>query len=336
MKILVIRFSSIGDIVLTTPVLRCLKQQRPDIEIHYAIKQKYAWLLKANPYIDEFKFLGKNLLTYVLALRKERYDLIIDLHHNLRTFIVKRALGVKAHSFYKLNIEKWLYTRFKWNRLPPAPKVHIVNRYMDTVRSLGVEKDEKRLDYFIPADEEVDIRKDLPEPFHQGYVAYATGGQHATKRLPLERMIALCDKINRPIVLLGGDEDKAVADQIATFFAPKQNAAEETYLREEMDKKTKIFNACGRYSFHGSASLLRQSDLVFAHDTGMMHTASALGKTIYSIWGNTVPALGMYPYNAKFFVLENKNLACRPCSKIGYSRCPKGHFKCMKELPLDF
>ncbi|MDB5263406.1 MAG: glycosyl transferase, partial [Adhaeribacter sp.] len=193
---------------------------------------------------------------------------------------------------------------------------------------LGVQNDGLGLDYFIPATDEVNLGS-LPVSHQQGYVAFAIGAQHATKRLPLDRLIELCDNINRPIVLLGGKEDAATSEQIEQYF---ENPSPLT----NNEQRTTIYNACGKYNLNQSASLVRQAEVVFSHDTGLMHIAAAFRKKIFSIWGNTVPEFGMYPYHTDFTVLENKEINCRPCSKIGYKACPQGHFKCMRDIKFEF
>ncbi|MCW5909957.1 MAG: glycosyltransferase family 9 protein [Cyclobacteriaceae bacterium] len=331
MKVLVIRFSSIGDIVLTTPVVRALKTQLNDAEVHFATKDKFAVLLESNPYVDKVQILGKSLKELIRQLKAERYDCVIDLHHNLRTRIIKTALGAKAYSFNKLNLEKWLLVNLKINRMP---HVHIVDRYLETLKPLGLKADALGLDYFIPEKDNVPVDW-LPPEFQKGYVAYAIGAQHNTKKLPLKRMIELCDKINKPVVLLGGKEDFETAEAIHSFFERPEQSEYEAGLTE-LGKKTIIFNACGKFNLNQSASLVKNARYVFAHDTGLMHIAAALKKEVFSIWGNTIPEFGMYPYRTKFTVLENKKISCRPCSKIGHNTCPKGHFKCMNEIVFDF
>lgn len=332
MKVLILRFSSIGDIVLTTPVLRCIKQQLPSIELHYCTKKAYRSVLAANPYVDKIICLEDRLSALIKKLKAEQYDFVIDLHHNLRTQWIKWRLGVKASSFNKLTIEKWLMVNFKINVLP---RQHIVDRYMAAVAFLGVQNDGQGLDYFIPATEEVSLTW-LPSTHQKAFVAYAIGGQHATKRLPVHRMIQLCDRINKPIVLLGGEEDYAVGEAIAAFFQRSADHAPYEAGLQKLNKKCVIFNACGKLNLHQSASLVKQAQVVFSHDTGLMHIAAAFKKHIYTIWGNTIPAFGMYPYQTKFILLENNKLSCRPCSKIGFDRCPKGHFKCMNDITFDF
>lgn len=330
-KVLILRFSSIGDIVLTTPVVRAVKTQLDDAQVHFATKSAFGGLLEANPYVDRVHVLNSSLRDLIRELRAEHFDLVIDLHHNLRTGLIKLALRRPAYSFEKLNFEKWLLVNLKINRLPNR---HIVDRYMDTVIPLGVKMDALGLDYFIPEKDEVPPEW-LPPGFQEGFVAFAIGGQHPTKKLPVKRMIELCDKINKPVVLLGGKEDQVAGNEIARFFARPASGDWEGGLRE-LNKKTVIYNACGLYNFNQSASLVRQARYVFTHDTGLMHVAAAFKKEIFSIWGNTLPAFGMYPYRTRFTVLENNRIACRPCSKIGHQRCPKGHFKCMNDIVFDF
>jgi len=331
-KILVLRFSSIGDIVLTTPAIRALKTEVENSEVHYCTKKGYASLVEPNPYVDKVITLGDSLSELVTQLKEEQYDYIVDLHNNLRTRIIKLRLGVKSYTFDKINWEKWLIVNLKINKLPNQ---HIVDRTIEAIKPLGVKGDNLGLDYFIPEKDEVPLEW-LPDT-HQGeYVAYAIGAQHATKRLPLERMIELCDKINKPIVLLGGKEDAEVGDQIAQFFERTAGSASLEEGLEELGKKALIYNGCGKFNLNQSASLVKQAKYVFTHDTGLMHIAAAFRKEVFSIWGNTIPMFGMYPYKTKFTVFENNKINCRPCSKIGYDKCPKGHFKCMKEVEFNF
>ncbi len=314
-KILILRFSSIGDIVLTTPVIRCIKQQVQGAEVHYCTKQAFKTILEHNPHVDKLHLLGDSLKELVQKLKAENFDYVVDLHNNLRTRIIKTRLGKPSKSFNKLNYEKWLMVNFKLNRLPDT---HIVDRYLDAAAALGIKDDGKGLDYFIPAKDEVDLQT-LPAPFQNGFIAFAIGAQHYTKRLPTERIIELCSLLQQPVILLGGKEDAATGDEIV----------------QQVGEKNIVLNACGKYNLNGSASLVRQAAKVVSHDTGLMHIAAAFQKEIISIWGNTIPEFGMYPFRTKYKVLEVKNLSCRPCSKIGYSKCPKGHFRCMRDIKFD-
>jgi ADP-heptose:LPS heptosyltransferase len=310
-KILVIRFSSIGDIVLTTPIVRCIKQQIKGAELHYLTKKAFLPIVQDNPNIDKVYSIKSDINEVIEDLKKEKYDFIVDLHHNLRTMQVKKALKAKSASFPKLNIEKWLAVNLKMNKLP---NIHIVDRYFKTVESLGVKNDEAGLDYFIPKQDEVDINS-LPQSHRNGYIAFVIGAKHYTKQLPDHKIISICKKINASIVLLGGIEDAEKAKHI------------------EQAVGDKIYNAVGKYNINQSASLIKQAKKVLTHDTGLMHIASAFKKDIISVWGNTIPAFGMYPYKpgAGSHIMEVKGLSCRPCSKLGFKSCPKKHFNCMEK-----
>lgn len=332
MKVLILRFSSIGDIVLTTPVIRTVKTQVDNAEVHFATKSAFKSILDSNPYVDKAHYLTGSLADLIRSLRKEKFDFVIDLHNNLRTRTIKLALGVRSSSFDKTNVEKWLMVNFKINKLP---HVHIVERYLAAAAPLGVKNDSLGLDYFIPEKDEVPLEW-LPVEMRSGYVAYAIGAQHFTKKLPVERMIELCDKINKPVVLLGGKDDFENGEKVRQFF--EKTPQSETYEKglKELNKKTVIYNACGKFNLNQSASIVKQAAYVFTHDTGLMHIAAAFKKEIFSIWGNTIPLFGMYPYRTRFTILENNKVNCRPCSKIGYDKCPKGHFKCMYDIVFDF
>src|SRR5580704_12271966 len=244
MKFLIIRFSSIGDIVLTTPVVRCLKKQVVTAEVHYLTKAAFRPILEANPYIDKIHCLGggkgDDLAVMIEQLRREDFDYVIDLHHNLRTWKVKRGLGKKAFSFNKLNIEKWWYTNFKWNRMPA---VHIVDRYMGTVMGFGIRNDGAGLDYFIPAKDELKP-EDIPTSHQAGYVGLVIGAALPTKKLPFHKLAEVCEKARQPLILLGGPEDTAVGEKLGAI------------------DPIKIYNACGKFNLNESAGLVRQAKLV--------------------------------------------------------------------------
>ena len=225
--------------------------------------------------------------------------------------------------------------KFEYHALPPLRSVAAT---VITVAQLaGVKPDALGLDYFIPERDEVP-REWLPATHQKNFVAYAIGAQHATKKLPLARMIELCDRINKPIVLLGGSEDAERGKALQEFFEGTNSLESLEYEPGlvQLNKKTIIYNACGKFNINQSASLIKKASHVFTHDTGLMHIAAAFRKEVFSIWGNTIPEFGMYPYRTKFTILENKKISCRPCSKIGFQKCPKGHFKCMNEIVFDF
>lgn len=313
MKVLVVRFSSIGDIVLTTPVVRGLKKQL-GADVHFLTKSNFHSVISANPYIDQIHLLNnENWDDLIKRLKVEKFDYIIDLHHNLRTLKLKLALGVKSFAFNKLNLQKWLLVNLKINWLP---EVHIVDRYLACVKPLGVIKDDQGLDYFINTQDEVSLTS-LPLAFQNGYVGIVIGAQHYTKRLPESKLVQVIEGISQPIVLLGGPTDTALAERLIKV------------------KHDLIFNACGKYNLNQSASLVKQAQKIITNDTGLMHIAAAFNKEIHCIWGNTTKAFGMGPYAIDTaYNYEVNGISCRPCSKIGFQKCPKGHFNCMNQQDI--
>jgi len=311
-KYLVIRFSSIGDIVLTTPVLRCLKQQVEGAGVHFVTKKRHASIVASNPYIDKVHVLKESLPELINELEKEQFDYIIDLHQNIRSNQIKSRLNIPSFSFQKLNFKKYLLVRFKINRMPDK---HIVDRYMETLKIFDVKNDNKGLDFFIPENENYPV-SGLPKAFQSGYIAFVIAGTFPTKRLPAEKIIEICNGIDYPVILLGGKNEQQEAEKI--MAAVRKN----------------VIDFAGKISLNQSASLVKNARLVLTNDTGLMHIAAAFKKKILSFWGNTVPELGMVPYQSDpaSEIMEVKDLKCRPCSKLGYRKCPKKHFRCMKDL----
>ena len=323
MKFLIVRFSSIGDIVLTTPVVRCLKQQLPLAEVHYLIKPKFRMVMAHNPYVERIHLLQDDWKKMIEELRAEKFDYIIDLHHNLRTLRLKKDLEVPAFSFNKLNIEKLVFVKLKWNVMPK--QLHIIDRYMETVATFGVRNDGAGMDYFIPPEAEVK-ESDIPASHHLGFVALVIGASYMTKKLPVYKLRELCQQINHPVILLGAKEEFEDGEQISSF------------------DQIKVYNACGKFSLDESADLVRKSRVVISHDTGLMHIAAALKKPVVAIWGSTTPSFGMVPYYGDQYLARHARpydnvqvhkLWCRPCTKFGRNKCPQGHFKCMKNISID-
>jgi heptosyltransferase-2 len=304
--------------------VRCVKTQLPDVEIHFLVKPAFKSTLINNPYITRLHLLQEDWNMTMLSLKNEKFDFIIDLQRNLRSFRIKNALKVPAFTLKKLNFRKLVFTKLKWNVMPTQD--HVVDRYLKTVEPFGIYNDGGGLDYFIATNEEVN-EKDIPASHHAGYIAIVIGASFFTKRLPVYKLQELCAKIDHPIILLGGVEDAIDGEEI---------------------RKTdlvKVYNACGKFSLNESADLVRRAKLVITHDTGLMHIASALKKQVIAVWGSTTPSIGMYPYFGANFLAQQVTLPyddvqvhklwCRPCTKFGRTKCPQGHFKCMKNLPID-
>ncbi len=309
---LVIRLSSIGDIVLTTPVLRSIKQAQPEAKIHFLIKKQYKELLEYNPYVDKLILFEGKLKNTLKILKKEKYDYLIDLHGSLRSFLVRNALNVPSVVFQKKNFQKHLITKLRRRK----PVEHVVIRYLKTLEKIDIPPDyEGGLDFFIPQETERKIKTLLQNRFSSTSVlGIVLGGTYKTKKWLPEYYAELLQKIGQPVVLLGGKTETADAEYI------------------EKNITVPVLNVVGKASLLESAAFLKFSEKVIAHDTGLMHIAAAFRKPILTIWGNTSPLFGMTPYGTRFLVAENKELRCHPCHKLGHSECPKKHFKCIREL----
>jgi ADP-heptose:LPS heptosyltransferase len=315
-KFLLVRFSSIGDIVLTTPVVRHLKKQVEHAEIHYLTKKEYAPLLEANPYIDHIHLFDGDIRSNIRDLRDEGIDYIIDLHHNARSARIKFGLKRMDFTVHKLNWKKWLLVNLKIDRLPDR---HMVDRNLDTINSFISERDSLGLEYFIPEGEAIEA-SGLPPAFREGFIGLSIGAQHSTKMLPVQMLAELCSRLDHPVIILGGPGDRDTGETMVSSNPGKE-----------------ILNGCGAYTLHQSASLVRLAKVLITHDTGLMHIGAAFQKKIISIWGNTVPRFGMFPYRSHSgsVSFEVRDLKCRPCSKIGYRQCPRKHFRCMKDQDLE-
>lgn len=304
--------------MLTASVVRCLKQQLPNAEIHFLTKSAFKSVVEHNANVDKVITITSSIKEVTPTLKAEKYDHIVDLHNNLRTRSLSFRLRRPVSRFPKLNWKKWKLVKFKQNSMPD---VHVVDRYFEAVKSLGVKSDGKRGDFPVPKSETLDVMSTYNlEP--KGFVALVIGAKFGTKQLPIEKLVELIEKVKDPIVLIGGPDDKNLGEEIVSKTNHEQ-----------------VINSCGMHSILGSASILKQSRVVVTNDTGMMHIAACFDVPIVSIWGNTVPELGMYPYRpndaASFSIHEVKDLKCRPCSKIGYGECPKGHFDCMMKQDVD-
>ncbi|PWL24537.1 MAG: glycosyl transferase [Fluviicola sp. XM-24bin1] len=315
MKILFVRFSSIGDVVLTTPVIHATKEQIDNVEIHYLTKKPFLSIVEPNPNVSKVYTIEKSVDEVIGQLKDERYDWIIDLHNNIRTKGLKSKLRFPSRTFRKLNVEKWLLVNAKINRMPD---LHVVDRYFEAVKHLGVKPDGKSGDFIIQLEDEVDLMDWKLQP--KAFVTIAIGAQHETKCLPVEKLVELIDLINDPVVLVGGPTDEAKAQDILS------------------KSKKEIVNTVGELNLQQSASLVKQSKHLITHDTGMMHIASCFAVPMSTVWGNTVPDFGMYPYqpeNKTYSMHQVDGLKCRPCSKIGSESCPKKHFDCMLKQDIS-
>ena len=304
MKVLVIRFSSIGDVVLTTPILRCLKEQK-NCEVHFVIKKKYLQVLENNPHVDKFHTIERSVQEIIADLKKEQFDFVFDLQNNLNSFRIKRKIKSVYFTVNKKNWQKFFLIYLRWNMLND----HVVDRYFECISKAGFHNDEKGLDYYLPSDLSVDY--DVSKSF----AVWCLGASHHKKKLTKKQIIEVCNGMITPIVLIGGPNEKALADEISNKTGHPS-----------------VTNLCGSISLNQSAYLVKKSAFVLTNDTGIMHIAAAYQKKIVSFWGCTKPSLGMFPYLAdplsKQLVFNPKK---PPCSKLG-NRCKQSKKVCINNI----
>jgi len=318
MKLLVLQTGSFSSVMLSTPLVRCVKMQVPEVEIHFLVREKHLPLVEHNVYIDH-KYAAERVS--LRQLKEVSFDHIIDLADNDFTKKLARALRQRPHSYRKAGFQTAIYTKLKWNVMP---RKHLADRFFETVSFLNVQNDGRGLDYSVPKDHEV-TERDIPASHHLGYVAIAVGASHFTKRMPVEKLQELCKMIDHPIMLIGAEREYADAEAIASF------------------DPIKVYNACGKFYLHETADLIKRSKLLIAHDNGLAQLAAALQKPVISVWGSTTPSFGRRPYYDTHYLklhesvqedVQLEKLWCRPCTATGRDRCPLGHFKCMKEISV--
>jgi ADP-heptose:LPS heptosyltransferase len=311
--------------------LRALRVQLDNVEIHGLFNPAAVFLMEENPYVDVVHRYEGALLKLWKLLRAQQFDIVVNLRHDWKTRAMVFLLGVRSLTPRSDRWRQWLMIHLKVNHLRNG---HVVERMMDALEPLSVKMDELGLDYFIPERDKVS-RSWLPEQLQNNYVVFSLAAPYATRKLPVDRMIELCDKINRPIILLGTTDDHETGELIHRFFDKGMSLVYEEGLLE-LNKKTTVYNACGKFNFNQMASVVKQASAVFMFDSDLIPVASALKKEIFGLWGNTILLFGRYPYRTKFSALESNSVMCRPCSSRGFDSCPKKHFKCMRDILFDF
>jgi len=309
-KVLIVRFSSIGDIVLCSPVVRCAKQQW-GAEIHFITKQQHAGILAASPHIDKVITIKEKVSEVGDILVQEGYDLIIDLHKNIRSQQVRALCKGRYVTFDKINIQKWLAVHTPINLLP---KTHLVDRYFAGLASVGLQYDGAGLDHHV-SDADIQSATDL---LPSKYAVLSLGATYDTKRPPVSKLAYMMQIMELHPVLIGGSDVESQAAQLAA-------TTDRPYT-----------NLVGQVSLGVSSAVVRSAQYVVTGDSGMMHIAAAHRRPLIVYWGSTHPMLGMYPYyptdsDIPYYPLV-QNLSCQPCSKVGKDVCPKGHFRCMRDI----
>jgi lipopolysaccharide heptosyltransferase II len=334
-RILIIRFSSLGDVLLATPLVRLLREKYPNSRIDFLVRQEYSEMVRFNPNLTsviEFDtkmgFLAlRNLMK---SIKEQKYDVILDLHHSLRSryltfglawnpFSRSTVYGIRKNQFirfllvkFKINLYRKIYGRI----------IPVWEKYIQTVGAMGVKVDDGHLDLYLTVEIDKQLAEKLRNWHIRDYVVMAPGAKHFTKRWPAEYFTKLVLEIHRmynlPTLFVGSEEEIKIVKEILS----------------EVPRNVG-YSLAGKLSILQTADAIRRAKLVVSNDSGLMHVAAAMQKPLIAIFGSTVEELGFYPNSINAQVLENSGLYCRPCSHIGRDSCPEKHFRCMKEISPD-
>ncbi len=331
-KILLIRFSSMGDIVLASPLIRMLRTTFPTAQIDFMVKREYAELLKCNPHLSSVIDLRSDDRSELAALRErvreEHYDLILDIHDSIRSKYVRAFSGARTVRVVdKRRLRRFLLVRFKKNLYRRA--VPVAERYLETVRRFGVRDDGAGLEQHVPPEILESVAALMGKFRLERYgtvVGIAPMAKHFTKRWPQDRFVEFgirhAKEAGAKIFVFGSREEADACGDIAQMI----NAGTASGAAESL---------AGRLTLIETAAVLDYCSLVVSNDTGLMHLAAARKRKVAAIFGSTVREFGFFPYRTQNVVLERPGLPCRPCSHIGLPECPKGHFRCMKDIGVD-
>lgn len=330
MKVLIIRFSSIGDIVLTFPVIKAIKTHNPDSHIAFAVKEQFQEILYENDEIDEiipltpFHQRGiKSLFAYINTLNDKKFDLVIDLHRNLRSRIITFFVNADRKTHYsKHHLHRKMMILLK--RIPEK-KVHTVDNYLRAIETMGIPSEEKVPQIEPDASSLKYIESYLKQKNlldEDNLIAINPNAAHFTKQLPAEKVVALSkilvEQKNGKVILVGGKED----------YEHNQKIIESTQLKKN------IISTAGEISLKFLPALLSKCKILITNDSGPMHVAVSVGTPVVAFFGPTVQEFGFYPLGEKDIVIE-EDISCRPCSLHGTETCPKIHFKCMKNISIE-
>jgi heptosyltransferase-2 len=322
MKILIIRLSSIGDILLSTAFIRQTRQAFPEAEINFIIKKRFSDLIRFNPHIDNIFEYDDEKQTrpseFVKLFKSIEYDYIFDLHNNLRSIYIRNKINAK-NRFY-IRKDKFAQTalvQFKWHLYTKLKS--IPERYSDVGLKAGIADDGKGLEIFWNKETDSSLDNHFTGANIDGTIpsiGLAPGAGFYTKRWPVDYFKQLIDLINSRgdfnIILLGGEQ--------------------ETELGNQLDNFPNVYNFIAKLNILESGAAISKLSCLISNDSGLMHMATCVNTPVLAIFGSSVKEFGFFPYRAKGLVLENKDLDCRPCSHIGKTSCPRDHFKCMNDI----
>ncbi|MBI1966457.1 MAG: glycosyltransferase family 9 protein, partial [Gemmatimonadetes bacterium] len=311
LRVLVVRFSSIGDILLTTPLLRALRRRHPEAAVVYVTKRAMAPLVADNPHVSQVLALepGEPVRHLAARLRLLAPTYGLDLHGSVRSRALRLLVGCRWAGYRKRKLARTLLISTKLDLY--GHHVPVPERYFAAARQLDVRPDGGPPEFHLGAGARERVARWLGEKRLTAapVAALAPGAAHATKRWPVTHWTALTERLAAAgyrVVVVGGPEDRGVAQQIG---APAVSAA-------------------GEFSLQETGALLAHAKVLVSGDTGVMHMATGVGTPVVALFGPTVEPFGFFPYRARAAVLQ-RPLDCRPCSAMGTAKCPLGHHHCL-------
>lgn len=306
-RLLIIRLSSLGDILLTTPLLRLIKTSFPHIEIDFILTSSYKDVLVNNPYINNIILYSKDEpAKSIKELRSNNYDLVIDLQNNFRSKKIRRRIRGEKLVFKKPTLKKLILVKTKINLLKDAEQIPV--RYANVFDDIKLDDD--GIDLLSTSEPSITF-----DP-NKKYVGICPGAKHFTKMWPIDYFIKLCRLLIKDgwnVVMFGGESDRKICAQI-------------------WKELPEVINLQNNDDLLQTAADMKFCSAIFCNDSGLMHTASGVKVPVLVFFGSTVREFGFTPFNNKHLILENSSLSCRPCSHIGKYKCPKVHFNCMNEI----
>ncbi len=327
-KTLIIRFSSIGDIVLSSLLVRTLRDRFPEAEIDYLVKSEYADLVHHNPHISHvLQFSPADGLSgHRQRIRSAEYDMIIDIHDSLRS----RYLCFGHPNVVRINkrkLARFLLVRTKlnlYNSFGGSPSV--AERYLETVEPLGVKNDGKGLELFlgeVAASRADAVLKESGVPDDTPLIGICPTSRHFNKMWQAKGFsevgAMLAQSHSCSVVVFGSTEEAGPCAVVVEMI-------------KALQPQLQVLNLAGRLSLLETAAVMDRCSVVVSNDSGLMHIAAARQRKVVAVFGPTVQELGFFPYGTISTVVEHESLSCRPCTHIGLPNCPLGHFKCMKEI----
>ena len=328
-RILILRYSSLGDVALTNPVLDSLEKAYPRAEIYFATKDSFTPAVEFHPAVTGVIALKGggffNFWAHLNAIRALKPTLVIDLHDSLRTHLILSFLTKAKILVYD---KEAVHRRLLVKKIKEMPSLHTINKYLKVLEALDI-KTPPQVNFEIHVSKEShqffrDFLADRKISSSQLVIGLGPGSKWKTKQWLPEYYAQLASRLVKDhkalLFWFGSSDEKKLIESI----------------QSQMDVNVSDRGLClaGGYSLEQSIVLLGRCELFIGNDSGLVHLASGRGTRVVVIYGSTTPALGFEPWGPHT-VIENGQLACRPCDVHGLNACPLGHFKCMKELTVD-